>query len=267
MKLLSLKYTWPLLLGLSFVSCTVVPDSGRQQFNLYDSPEKQAELAQLGFDEFNKLKRSKKLSKNSNYNAQVRRVGKRLSRVMPVPNARWEFVVFDDPEPNAFALPGGKVSVNSGLFQVSQSDAGLATIIGHEVAHVVANHAGERMTGGLATAIAGAAAFGIINQNSDLSAGQRAATAGAIGAAGTLNTLRFSRGQELEADQLGALYMARAGYDPRESVKLWKRFANYKYQLGNSQKPEFLSTHPLEHTRIVALEKFIPRAMAEYNNR
>jgi len=262
----SFKSSWTLLLSLSLLSCTVVPDSGRQQFNLYDSPEKQAELAQLGFDEFNKLKRSKKLSNNATYNAQVRRVGKRLSRVMPVPNARWEFVVFDDPEANAFALPGGKVGVNSGLFQVSQTDAGLATIIGHEVAHVVANHAGERMTGGLATAIAGAAAYGIINQNTDMSTGQRAATVGAIGAAGTLNTLRFSRGQELEADQLGTLYMARAGYDPREAVDLWKRFANYKNRQGNSQKPEFLSTHPLDSTRISALENFIPRAMAEYNN-
>jgi len=248
-------------------TCTVVPDNGRQQFNLYHSPEKQAELAQMGFDEFNKLKQSKKLSTNASYKAQVRRVGHRLSRVMPVPNAQWEFVVFDDPEPNAFALPGGKVGVNTGLFQVSQTDAGLAAVIGHEVAHVVANHAGERMTGSLATAIAGAAAYGMINKNTDMSTTGKLATAGAIGAVGTLNTLRFSREQELEADQLGALYMARADYDPRESVNLWKRFANYKQQKNASQKPEFLSTHPLDATRINALESFLPRAMAEYQNR
>ena len=248
-------------------SCTVVPDSGRQQFNLYHSPEKQAQLARMGFDEFNKLKHSKKISTNALYNAQVRRVGKRLSRVMPVPNAQWEFVVFDDPEANAFALPGGKVGINAGLFQVTQSDAGLATVIGHEVGHVVANHAGERLTGNMATAIVGAAAYGVINQNTDLSTGGQAATAAAIGAAGTLNSLRFSRAQELEADRLGALYMARSGYDPRESVKLWKRFANYKQSKSNGQKPEFLSTHPLDSTRISALENFLPRAMEEYQRR
>jgi len=262
-----MNYAWALILALSIFSCTVVPDSGRQQFNLYHSPERQAELAQMGFDQFKKLKQSKKLSTNTAHNAQVQRVGKRLSRVMPVPNAQWEFVVFDDPEPNAFALPGGKVDVNSGLFQITLTDAGLATVIGHEVAHVVANHAGERMTGNLATAIARAAAYGVINSNKDLSTGQRAATAGAIGVVGTLSTLRFSRRQELEADRLGALYMARADYDPRESVKLWKRFANYKQSKGSEKKPEFLGTHPLDSTRISSLENFLPRAMAEYRNR
>lgn len=258
---------WILLPTLAIFSCTVVPDSGRQQLNLYNSPEKQAELAGMGFDQFNKLKQSKKLSTNADYKAQINRVGGRLSRVMPVPNAQWEFVVFDDPVPNAFALPGGKVGVNSGLFQITRTDAGLATVIGHEVAHVVANHAGERMTGNLATAIAGAAAYGIITGNSDMSTGQRAATAGAIGAAGTLHTLRFSRGQELESDRLGTLYMARAGYDPREAVDLWKRFAAYKQQNDSGGKPEFLSTHPLDATRISALEQFMPQALAEYHPR
>lgn len=258
------RYLFAVLLALPLFSCTVVPDSGRQQLNLYSSPEKQAKLAQMGFDEFNKLKQSKKLSRNSAYKEQVRRVGKRLSHVMPVPNAQWEFIVFDDPEPNAFAFPGGKVGVNSGLFQITKTDAGLATVIGHEVAHVVANHAGERMTGNIATAIAGAAAYGIIASNTDMSTGQRAATAGAIGGVGTLNSLRFSRGQELEADRLGALYMARAGYDPREAVNLWIRFANFKLSRGGGRKPEFLSTHPLDNTRINALKQFLPRALAEY---
>jgi len=221
----------------------------------------------MGFDQFKKLKETKKLSTNASYNAQIQRVGKQLSRVMPVPNAQWEFVVFADPVPNAFALPGGKIGVNSGMFQISRTDAGLAAIIGHEVAHLVANHAGERLTGNLATAIAGAAAFGIIDHNTNMSTGGRVATASAIGAAGTLHTLRFSREQELEADRLGALYMARVGYDPRESVKLWKRFANYQQQKGSSWKPEFLRTHPLGATRISALENFLPRALAEYSNR
>ncbi|MCB1230940.1 MAG: M48 family metallopeptidase [Verrucomicrobiae bacterium] len=246
---------------LIITACTVVPDTGRKQFN----PLSPGEEAQLGLTEFEKMKRDKPVSQNASFNAQVQRVGQRLAQVMPVPNAQWEFVVFEDPTPNAFALPGGKVGVHTGLFQISQNDAGLAAVIGHEVAHVVARHSGERMAQGALTAGVAAVAGEMIRQNSDMDTGGQIATGAALGGAALLHTQRFSRKQELEADQLGALYMARAGYDPRESIELWKRFANWRVQSGNtSNTPAFLSTHPVDEVRISELQNFMPRALAEY---
>ena len=250
-----------LLTAVGIAACTVVPDTGRKQFN----PLNPREEARLGFTEFEKMKREKPLSQNTTYQAQVQRVGERLPRVMPVPDAEWEFVVFEDDTPNAFALPGGKVGVHTGLFQITESDEGLAAVMGHEVAHVVARHSGERMTQGALSAGAAVLANEMIRQNSNMNDTQQIAAATALGGAALLNTQRFSRKQELEADQLGALYMARAGYDPRESVELWKRFAAWREKTGNvSKTPTFLATHPLDSVRIAELDRFMPRAMSEY---
>ncbi|MCB1061361.1 MAG: M48 family metallopeptidase [Verrucomicrobiae bacterium] len=243
------------------VACTTVPDTGRRQFN----PLAPNEEAKLGLTEFEKMKQSKPISRNAAYNDQVQRVGQQLARVMPVPNAQWEFVVFEDNSPNAFALPGGKVGVHTGLFQITQSDTGLAAVIGHEVAHVVARHSGERMAqAALSTGVA-AVASEVLRRNSEMGTGGQVASTAAIGGAALLHVQRFSRNQELEADQLGALYMARAGYDPRESVALWKRFAAWRQTSGNvSKTPAFLSTHPVDEVRIAELERFMPRALSEY---
>lgn len=251
----------PLLVGvalISFVACTTtVPETGRKQLNML-SPSKEAAL---GLSEFQKLRKEKPISKNAQYNATAQRVGKRLSVVMPVPNAEWEFVVFEDSTPNAFALPGGKVGIHSGLFQITKDDAGLAAVVGHEVAHVVARHSGERLS---QNAVAGAIVAGAgIAMNRD---GQNGALpTAALGGAALVATRSFSRKQELEADQLGALFMARAGYDPRQSIELWKRFAQWRTTSGQgSSMPQFLSTHPLDERRIQELQAYMPRAMAEY---
>ena len=216
----------------------------------------------MGFDQFSKLKQSKKLSSNSSYNAAVRRVGARVASVIPLKGAQWEFVVFDDPTPNAFALPGGKVGVHSGLFQITKNDAGLAAVMGHEIAHVYARHSGERMTAQLGAA-AGTIILDQILKNK-ASTNTRKAAVGGAAVASTLGVLSFSRSQETEADRLGALYMARAGYNPQEAVEVWKRFAAYKQKQGGANVPQFLRTHPLDSTRIKNLEAYMPRAMSEY---
>jgi metalloendopeptidase OMA1, mitochondrial len=240
------------------VACSSVPDSGRQQINFL----KPGDEAAMGISEFTKMKGQLKISTNPAYNAQVQKVGMRLSQVMPVPNAQWEFVVFDDPTPNAFALPGGKVGVHTGLFQVSENEGGLAAVMGHEVAHVVARHSGERLSRGVLSAGAVAVGTKIIKDQTGLNP---AVVAGGLGAGAALNQLSHSREQELEADRLGALYMARAGYDPSESVKLWQRFADYRKKSSQaSQGPAFLRTHPLDETRIAALQAYLPTAMKEY---
>lgn len=241
------------------IACTTVPDSGRRSLNFIPS----SHLSEMGLTEFEKMKTQKRLSQNSTQLAAVDRVARRLMPVVPVRNANWEFVLFEDSTPNAFALPGGKVGVNSGIFKVARTDAELAAVIGHELAHVVAGHSGERMSTGLLGA-AGAIGVGLLLGQSGVSQTQQAVASGATGAAVGLGMLKFSRSQELEADRLGALYMARAGYDPRDSIRLWQNFAAYAAAEGGSRKTEFLSTHPLDSTRIANLEGFMPRALSEY---
>lgn len=240
---------------LAIVACTtVVEETGRKQFNAL-SPSKEASM---GLSQFEQYKRSKPVVRGGSYNAMVQRVGARLQRVMTVPNAQWEFVVFQDATPNAFALPGGKVGIHSGLFKVVKNEAQLAAVIGHEIGHVKARHSGERLTNAAAGAVVGAIAGEVLARKTGMQRGQaQAVTQSAV----TLRTLRFSRKQELEADKLGALYMARAGYDPRQSIEVWKNFGQ---AAGRSSTPEFLRTHPLDATRIAALEEYMPTALAAY---
>jgi metalloendopeptidase OMA1, mitochondrial len=222
------------------------------------SPEREAAM---GIEQFEKLKSEKPIVRSGANYQSVQRVAARLTPVVRVPNARWEFVVFEDSSPNAFALPGGKVGVHTGLFKVVQNEAQLAAVLGHELAHVTARHSGQRITQGVAGATVGAIAGKILENKTGMD--ERTAQAIAGGAA-TLRLLKFSRGQELEADQLGALYMARAGYDPNEAVRLWTNFAAYKARAGGSSLPAFLSTHPVDARRIEELKAYMPTALAEY---
>ena len=214
------------------------------------------EEANLGLQAFQQYKQKKPISANSALAARVRRIGQRIASVANVPGAQWEFVLFADKEPNAFAVPGGKVGVNTGIMKIAQNDAGLATIIGHEIAHLTARHAAERVSQKRVAQI-GAGLLGAIAPEAEL-------LATGVGYGAQLGLLKFSRAHELEADQIGSILMARAGYDPREAVAFWQRFADYKRQSGGGASPEFLSTHPLDDRRIAALHAYMPRALADY---
>jgi predicted Zn-dependent protease len=245
--------------ALVLSACATAPETGRKQLLLVD----QAQEASMGLRAFDELKRETPISRNQAENRRLQAVGGRISRVASMPKARWEFVLFEGKEANAFALPGGKVGVYTGILPITRDDAGLATVIAHEVAHVSARHGAERMSQGLATQVGGAVlsvalgAYGYSGATQDL-----AMQAYGLGTQlGVL--LPYSRTQELEADRIGLLYMARAGFDPREAIGFWQRFRAYNRGKGG-QPVAFLSTHPLDDARIAQLQKFMPEALREY---
>lgn len=177
------------------------------------------------------LKRTTVLSGNASYNARVSQVGADMVRVSQVGGTP-EFIVIEDPSPNAFVLPGAKVAVHSGLFQVVESNDELAAVLGHEVGHVVARHANERASQQGLTNLAISAATG---------GGQDQNLARVLGLGATVGVLLpYGRRQELESDRLGVRYAHAAGYDPRAALTLWDKMAS----LGDARPPEFLSTHP-----------------------
>jgi metalloendopeptidase OMA1, mitochondrial len=255
--------TLPLAAALSALlsACGHVPETGRSQLLLVSPGEE----TQLGLTEFEKLKKSTPISRDAATSAMIERVGRHIAAVAPLPNAHWEFVLFDKPDvPNAFCLPGGKVGIFSGILPIMKDEAGMATVIGHEVAHAVARHGAERMSEGLLIQLGGVVLATALQTKSEAT---QVLTHQAYGIGSTVGVaLPHSRGQELEADHLGLLYMARAGYNPREAVDFWKRFAAYNDKKGG-KPPEFLSTHPLDDRRIGQIEGLLPKAEQEYRAR
>jgi len=235
--------------------CTTVPETGRTQMNFLTA----ADEMQMGLTEFDKMKKEVPISKDAAANALLQKVGKRIAAVAPMPNAQWEFVVFESKEANAFCLPGGKVGVYTGILPITKDEGGLATVIGHEVAHAVARHGGERISTAMGLQLLGAA----VDASTQNTKYHNYAVAGyglgsQLGAA-----LPHNRMQESEADHLGLLYMARAGYDPEASVAFWQRFAEFNKQAGG-ETPWFLRTHPLDETRIKQLQNWMPEAKAQF---
>lgn len=248
-----------LLLAAMLGACATVPETGRQQLLLISPGEEM----QLGLTEFEKIKKNTPVSKDAAATATVQKVGRRIAAVAPLPNAQWEFVLFDEPKTlNAFCLPGGKVGVSSGILQITRDEIGLATVIGHEVAHAVARHGGERISQGLLLELGGQA-LSAATQSKPAATQDLILGAYGIGAqVGVM--LPHSREQELEADRIGLIYMARAGYDPREAVAFWQRFQTYNAQHGGGKTIAFLSTHPLDDVRIERIRGLLPQAMEEY---
>lgn len=216
---------------------------------------------QMGDQAYSQYKQKHTISTNSNYNNQLQRVASRITRVVDASSSQrlnWQYTVFADKSPNAFALPGGKIGVHTGIYQITRNDAGLAAVIGHEIAHVTKRHGGQS-----ATRQMGVGVLNSVLAAKGVSSGIRTG----IGMGADLGFVKpFSRSNELEADRLGMIYMAKAGYDPREAINVWKRMAVYKQQQG-SNTPQFLSTHPVDSTRIAQLQRYLPEAMNVYNNR
>ena len=220
------------------------------------------EEMKLGVAEFQKTKEKTPISKDAQANAMVQRAGQRIAAVADLPNAQWEFVVFESPEANAWCLPGGKVGVYTGILPITKDEAGLATVIGHEVAHATAHHGAERMSQQMAAQLGGEVAGTLVSGKSQTTQALIGQTYGVATQVGVLRP--FSRKHESEADHIGLLYMARAGYDPAAAVAFWERFAEYNRQHGGSQGLSFLRTHPLDQQRIQNLKNELPKARVEY---
>lgn len=250
--------------GLVFVlvlsSCSTVPVTGRSQLNLLSPTEEM----KLGLTSFEQMKKDTKISSDPAVNALVQKVGKRIAAVAgpDMPNAQWEFVVFDSKDANAFCLPGGKVGIYTGILPVTKDEAGLATVIGHEVAHAVARHGAERISEAMLIQTGGGL-LGVGMANTDPRWQAAAAVAYGLGTQ-IGRELPHSRKQESEADQIGLIYMARAGYNPEAAVDFWRRFAEFNQQAGSGGTPTFLRTHPTDETRIRQLQEWMPRAKAEF---
>jgi predicted Zn-dependent protease len=249
----------PLLaLALALLAgCAMVPETGRRQLLLISATEEM----QLGLVAFERMKQEVPINRDPALNAVVQRVGQRVAAVADLPNAKWEFVVFDSPEANAFCLPGGKVGVYTGILPLTKDEAGLATVIGHEVAHAARRHGNERMSEALVIQMGSRAVTAYVAASEP----QRQALATTAYGLGTqlFRTLPHSRRQETEADQVGLIFIARAGFDPAAAVGFWERFADYNRQAGHAT-PWFLRTHPLDEKRIADLRAWLPRAKAEY---
>jgi metalloendopeptidase OMA1, mitochondrial len=212
--------------------------------------------------------RQARLSDNPEITEMVQRVGQRIAKAANKPEYQWEFAVIeDDKMVNAFCLPGGKVAVFTGILPVTKGEAGLATVMGHEIAHALQRHGVERMSRSIIDQIAQLGAIGAA------AAGQAGGGAiqGLLGAYGVNVSLPFNRKQESEADYIGLRLMAEAGYDPREAVPFWERMSGCPRQMigklcFRSQQaiPEFLSTHPSDVTRINQIEAWLPDALQHY---
>ena len=179
-----------------------------------------------------------------------------------MPDADWEFVIFKDRSPNAFALSGGKVGINTGLFKIADNDALLAAVLGHEISHATSSHPEQRMYKAIGTVALGAILWSAMDHNDVQNPGY--ALAGYTLASYLIDSLPLARKQEYESDRIGAIYMAKAGYDPRQAVELWQKLDRYHSKKGKKQKPEYLRTHPLDKARIQALEEFMPVALKYY---
>lgn len=232
------------VLALAVAACTTSP-TGRRQLILVSN----AQMMELGATSFSQMKKEMPVTKDAKITAYVNCVARNVVSVMPPNN--WEVQVFEDKNINAFALPGGKIGVFTGLLKAAVNQDQLAAVIGHEVAHVIANHSAERVSEGMAAQMGSTAVQATTGVDPQM-----------VGiAANVFFLLPHSRTQESEADVLGLDYMAKAGFDPRQAPVLWENMAKAS---GGDKPPELLSTHPSDQTRIAGLDRRLSVAMPLY---
>jgi len=260
---------WLIVLCISLLllsSCSQVEITGRKQFNLVPD----VLMNSMSFQSYGEFISQNKLSTNTQQTQMVKRVGGRIQKAIEqyctenclkdrLKGYEWEFNLVDDPNINAWAMPGGKVVIYTGLLSITQTEAGLAVVMGHEIAHAFARHGSERMTQGLIVEMGGMALSKALANSPEQTQNLFMRSYGIGTQYGIL--LPYSRKHESEADHLGLIFMAMAGYNPNEAIGFWERMVAAK---KGPAPPELLSTHPADSTRIKNIEKLMPEAMKYY---
>jgi predicted Zn-dependent protease len=253
-----------LLLILGF-ACAIAPITGRKQFVIIPADQ----MLSLSADSYTQVLKEIKLSANQKYNTSVRNVGTKLTAAVrqymkqngtesSIEGYQWQYAVLVSDEVNAWCLPGGQIAFYEGIMPICKDDNGIAVVMGHEIAHAIAQHGNERMSQQMAIQLGGVALSEALKTKKETT--QQIALA-AFGVGSTLAvSLPFSRTHEYEADELGLYFMAMAGYDPRNAPVLWERMI----ALGGSGTPEFLSTHPDPTNRIREMKRKMPKALEYY---
>jgi predicted Zn-dependent protease len=254
------------ILCFSLVTCATVPLTERKSLNLIPD----SELLSLSDQQYAQVLKESKLSTDQEKVQMVNRVGKRIASAAEgflkesgakdkIKNYHWEFnVIQDDKTVNAWCMPGGKVAVYTGILPFSRNDAGLAVVLGHEVAHAIAEHGNERMSEALLAQLGGVALSVALEQEPEETRQLYMAAYGVTTNVGVL--LPYSRLHESEADRIGLTLMAKAGYDPHEAIRFWQEMSAQ----GGARPPTLLSTHPAPESRIEKIKSYIPEAMRYY---
>lgn len=254
-----------LIAALLFQSCSLVPLTGRRQLSLVSD----ADMLSMSFVQYDQFLKENKLSTNTAQTNMVKQVGRRIQNAVATYFAQnnlsqnlngfaWEFNLIENKEVNAWCMPGGKVVVYSGILPVTQNETGLAVVMGHEIAHAVAKHSNERMSQALVTQLGGQMLAQALKQKPQQTQQIWMSLFGVGVQLGAV--LPYNRLQESEADHLGLIFMAMAGYNPNASIGFWQRMS----QNAGTKPPEFLSTHPSDENRMQKIKAEIPEAMKYY---
>ncbi len=254
---------WALLMLVG--GCAQVPLTGRTQMALL--PE--STLVEMSLTSYGEFLKENKLSTNKQQTEMVKRVGNRIASAVEkyltdngyasrIADFKWEFNLVDNDTPNAWAMPGGKVVFYTGILPLTQNEDGLAVVMGHEIAHAVARHGNERMSQGLMVQMGGIALSQALREKPEATQALFLTAYGLGSQVGVM--LPYSRKHEYEADELGLIFMAMAGYQPAEAINFWTRMS----QMGGPRPPEFLSTHPIDTKRIENIKRVLPKAMEYY---
>jgi predicted Zn-dependent protease len=254
-----------LFIGIAIISCSKVPITGRKQLKLLPN-SMIMEMGQSNYASF--LKENPAVSPPTRQSAEVTAVGIRISQAVEkylkdnglskkIEGYKWEFNVVDSKEVNAWCMPGGKVVVYTGILPLTKDDAGLAVVMGHEIAHAIADHGNERMSQELAVQAAGMGLQIYMQQKPQQT---KDIFMSAFGVGSQLGMLGYSRQHELEADKLGLVFMAMAGYNPERALSFWQEMS----KIGGNKPPEIMSTHPSDERRIAQIQAFMPEAKKYY---
>jgi predicted Zn-dependent protease len=264
-----LKKSFILLIAVSLcvIACKTVPLTGRRGLKVYPSSEVNA----MSFSQYSEVISAAQLSKNAQDVAMVKRCATRIQKAVEkflndnghselLLGYEWEFNLIESSDANAWCMPGGKVAFYTGILPICQDEAGVAVVMGHEIAHAIAEHGNERMSQQMFQQMGGMALSVAIDKQPEETKMLANAAFGLGSQYGVM--LPFSRTHESEADKMGLYFMAMAGYDPHEAAEFWKRMKN---MAGGGAPPEFMSTHPSNDTRISDIQSWMPEAMTYYN--